>query len=136
VSRPKETSLDHDPRPHDDTSDDPSGILDEVADLLCREHELTKLERYLKRIGRSLSRLGVLGVAGDDWARIDPDEGTISFAPIPRDRLLLYAIDLEARVDELLEAGVSLNPDQQRLDLDLSPLVLLPAVRPHLGGTA
>ena len=117
-------------------NDDPTDILDEVADLLDSERELLKLERYLRRIGRALGRLGVLSVIGDDWVRADPDEGTISFAPIPRARLLLFACDLEDRVDELIESGVKPGLFQLSLDLDLSPLMIVPPVRPHLGGTA
>jgi hypothetical protein len=117
-------------------NDDPTGILNEVAEMLDNESELVKLERYLRRIGRALSRLGVLSVVGDDWVRIDSDGQTISFAPIPRDKLLLFAGDLEYRVDELINSGMEPAPIQLRFDLDLSPLVVAPAIRPHLGGTA
>ena len=117
-------------------NDDPTDVLSEVADLLDSERELLKLERYLRRIGRTLGRLGILSVIGDDWVRIDPDGGTISFAPIPRDKLLLFACDLEDRVGELTESGVKPGLFQLRLDLDLSPLIIVPPVRPHLGGTA
>lgn len=117
-------------------AEDQTDILDEVATVIDGHSETMKLQRYLRRIGRALGQLGILGVVGADWARIDPVDGTISFAPISRERLHLFAFELEAQVEHLVQAGVRPSPFQLRLDLDLSPLVFVPAVRPHLGGTA
>ena len=116
--------------------DDQTDILDEVAAVIDGHSETMKLQRYLRRIGRALGQLGILGVVGEDWIRIDPEDRTISFAPVSRERLHLFAFELEVMVERLVQAGVSPSSFQLRLDLDLSPLVFVPAARPHLGGTA
>jgi hypothetical protein len=119
-------------------NEDPTDeILDEVAEVLENESELVRLERYVVRIGRALGRLGVLDVVDGDWACVDAEKGTISFAPIPREKLLFFAGALEDRVDALgLVATPVAGAGQRFLDLDLAPLVFELAVNPHLGAAA
>ena len=74
-------------------------VLAEAVAIIDHSHQLLKKERQLRRLGRALQRLGITGITGGSWTRLDEEEAEIVFNPIRADRFTMLIAHLEDLAD-------------------------------------
>ena len=76
-------------------NDDLEPILMETAAIVKRANQAVKSERWLKRIERSLRRLGVTSIVGRDFVYLDEETAEVRFGKVPLHRLSMLCNRLE-----------------------------------------
>ncbi len=76
-------------------NDDLEPILMETAAIVERANHAVKSERWLKRIERSLRRLGVTSIVGRDFVYLDEETAEVRFGEVPLHRLSMFCNRLE-----------------------------------------
>ena len=76
-------------------NDDLEPILMETAAIVERANQAVKSERWLKRIERSLRRLGVTSIVGRDFVYLDEETAEVRFGEVPLHRLSMFCNRLE-----------------------------------------
>jgi len=76
-------------------NDDLEPILIETAAIVERANQAVKSERWLKRIERSLRRLGVTSIVGRDFVYLDEETAEVRFGKVPLHRLSMFCNRLE-----------------------------------------
>ncbi len=76
-------------------NDDLEPILMETAAIVERANQAVKSERWLKRIERSLRRLGVTSIVGRDFVYLDEETAEVRFGKVPLHRLSMFCNRLE-----------------------------------------
>ena len=77
------------------SNDDLEPILIETAAIVERANQAVKSERWLKRIERSLRRLGVTSIVGRDFVYLDEETAEVRFGKVPLHRLSMFCNRLE-----------------------------------------
>ena len=80
-------------------NDDLEPILIETAAIVERANQAVKSERWLKRIERSLRRLGVTSIVGRDFVYLDEETAEVRFGKVPLHRLSMFCNRLEDLAD-------------------------------------